>query len=115
MANEHAAHADHAEPNYFAIMVVLTVLTILELMVPPLVSAKLTAGSLLVILAVIKALLVALYFMHLRFERTTLGVIALTPMAICVFLIIMLLPDLTSSTKTYTPVEPTAVSETADH
>ncbi len=115
MANEAAAHADHVEPNYFAIMVILTILTILELMVPPLVSAKLTAGSLLVILAVAKALLVALYFMHLRFERTTLSVIALTPMVICVFLIIMLLPDLTSTTRTYTPVEPTAMSETADH
>ena len=41
--------------------------------------------------------------------------IALTPMAICVFLIIMLLPDLTSTTRTYTPAEPAAVSEPADH
>lgn len=106
---------DHAEPNYLAIMGALTLLTILELMVPPFVSAKLTAGSLLVILAVAKALLVALYFMHLRFERTTLSVIALVPMAICVFLIVMLLPDLTSSGRTYTPVEPVAMSETADH
>ncbi len=115
MANEYAAHADHAEPNYFAIMVALTILTILELMVPPLVSAKLMAGSLLVTLAVVKALLVALYFMHLRFERPTLGVIALTPMLICIFLIIMLLPDLTSTTRTYTPAETTEVSEAAHH
>ena len=35
MANEHAAHADHVEPNYLAIMVFLTILTVLELMVPP--------------------------------------------------------------------------------
>lgn len=106
---------DHAEPNYLAIMGALTALTILELMVPPLVSAKLTAGSLLVILAVVKALLVALYFMHLRFERTTLSVIALVPMVICVFLIVMLLPDLTSSGRTYTPAEPAAMSEAAEH
>ncbi len=115
MANEAAAHADHVEPNYFAIMVALTILTILELMVPPLISVKLTAGSLLITLAVVKALLVALYFMHLRFEPTTLGVIALTPMLICVFLIIMLLPDLTSTTRTYTPAETTEVSEAAHH
>ena len=115
MANEHVAPADHVEPNYFAIMVALTILTIFEVLVPSLVSAKLTAGSLLVILAVAKALLVALYFMHLRFERTTLGVIALTPMLLCVFLIIMLLPDLTSTTRTYTPAETTEVSEAADH
>lgn len=115
MANETAVQADHDEPNYLAIMVALTVLTILELLVPPFVSAKLTAGTLLVILAVAKASLVGLYFMHLRFERTTLSVIAMTPMAICVFLIVMLLPDLTSSGRTYTPAEPVEVSETADH
>ena len=86
MASE---HAEHAEPNYFAIMVILTVLTIIELMVPQFISVKLTAGTLLVSLAVVKAVIVALYFMHLRFEPTILGVIAMTPMMICVFLIVM--------------------------
>ena len=110
------AHAQHAEPNYFAIMVVLTVLTILEIFVPPLIADKLAAGSVLVLLAIVKALLVALYFMHLRYERTTLSVIALTPMLICVFLIIMLLPDLTSSRKTYAPqTEAAAVGPTESH
>ena len=52
--------------------------------------------------------------MHLRFERTTLGVIALTPMIICVFLILMLLPDLTDEGRTYTPPDRPAVS-TAEH
>jgi cytochrome c oxidase subunit IV len=35
-----------------------------------------------------------MYFMHLRFERLTLGVIAFTPLVICVFLVFMLTPDL---------------------
>jgi cytochrome c oxidase subunit IV len=45
-------------------------------------------------IALTKAALVALYFMHLRFERVTLLVIAFTPMLICGFLVFMLLPDL---------------------
>jgi hypothetical protein len=35
-----------------------------------------------------------MYFMHLRFEKRTLGMIALTPLLICVFLLFMLMPDL---------------------
>jgi cytochrome c oxidase subunit IV len=45
-------------------------------------------------MALTKASLVGLYFMHLRFERPTLGLIALTPLVICVFLVFMLVPDL---------------------
>ena len=48
---------------------------------------------LLVGLALSKASLVALYFMHLRFEIRTLGIIALTPMILCVFFLFMLFPD----------------------
>jgi caa(3)-type oxidase subunit IV len=51
-------------------------------------------GSLLVILAVWKAALVAMYFMHLKFERRTLAMIAIVPFVLCLFLILMLLPDI---------------------
>jgi cytochrome c oxidase subunit 4 len=44
---------------------------------------------------VAKAALVALYFMHLKFENRTLGIIAVTPMILCVFLLFMLMPDAT--------------------
>jgi hypothetical protein len=37
---------------------------------------------------------VALYYMHLALEKRTLGIIALTPLFLCVFLIFMLTPDL---------------------
>jgi caa(3)-type oxidase subunit IV len=48
---------------------------------------------LLISMACAKAALVALYFMHLRFETKTLGYIALTPIAIAVLLVLVLLPD----------------------
>jgi caa(3)-type oxidase subunit IV len=43
--------------------------------------------------AVSKAALVAMYFMHLRFETRTLGAIAVTPLAIATLLVFLLLPD----------------------
>jgi caa(3)-type oxidase subunit IV len=54
---------------------------------------KLTIGVLLCALAVTKAALVAMYFMHLRFETKTLGWIAVTPLAIATLLVFVLLPD----------------------
>ena len=77
--------------NYMAIFAWLAILTVLEIgayfLPPP------TRWVLLVGLALGKAALVALYFMHLRFESRTLGYIALTPLAIATLLIFVLLPD----------------------
>ena len=50
--------------------------------------------ALLIILAVWKAALVAMHFMHLKFEKKTLAVVALSPFVLCVFLILMLMPDI---------------------
>jgi cytochrome c oxidase subunit 4 len=84
----------HREPNYMGVWFWLLVLTIAEIIVALMSLPILAKGILLVGMALSKAALVALYFMHLRFERVTLGVIALTPLLICVFLVFMLLPDL---------------------
>jgi cytochrome c oxidase subunit 4 len=89
----------HHEPNYMGIWFWLLILTIAEIVVALLALTPLAKGILLVGMAVAKAALVALYFMHLRFERVTLGVIALTPLIICVFLVFMLLPDLGAVNK----------------
>jgi cytochrome c oxidase subunit IV len=91
MAESHA-HADtHQGPNYMAIFWWLAALTVLEIgayyLPPP------TKWFLLVGLALGKAALVALYFMHLRFETKTLGYIALTPLAIATLLVLILMPD----------------------
>ena len=81
-------------PNYMAIFYLLAILTVVEILFTFLPFAKFTIGVLLVAAALGKAALVALYFMHLRFEVKTLSVIAFTPLVICVFLVFMLLPDL---------------------
>lgn len=84
----------HTEPNYIGVFWWLLALTIIEIAVIYMPIAKLIIVILLVGLALSKASLVALYFMHLKFERLTLGIIALTPLILCVFLILMLLPDI---------------------
>ena len=88
------ATTTHTHPNYMGIFWVLLVLTVVEVALTFLGLPKLLLGSLLVILAVWKAALVAMYFMHLKFERKTLAMIAIVPFVLCLFLILMLLPDI---------------------
>jgi cytochrome c oxidase subunit 4 len=67
--------AEHKHPNYLAIFWILLSVTILEVGYSFLrVPRPLLIGG-LVALAGFKALLVALYFMHLKFERKALGII----------------------------------------
>jgi cytochrome c oxidase subunit IV len=83
----------HAEPNYMGVFYWLAGLTVIEVAVTFLPLTKLAMGAILVVLAFTKASLVALYFMHLKFERRTMLFIAATPVILCVFLMFMLLPD----------------------
>ncbi len=97
MASEsHAQHDDH-HVSYMAIFWWLLALTILEVLagIPEASPAypQLLKGALLVIMAVAKAALVALYFMHLKFEKLALGFIAMIPLVLCVFVVLMVLPD----------------------
>ena len=55
---------------------------------------KLAIAASLVILAAVKASLVAIYFMHLKFEKLVIWWIAVIPVILCVFLIFMLIPEL---------------------
>jgi cytochrome c oxidase subunit 4 len=87
------ATVEHKHPNYMAIFWYLAILTVIEIGVIYLPVGKLTIGVLLCGLALGKAALVAMYFMHLRFETRTLGMIAIIPLLIATLLIFLLLPD----------------------
>jgi cytochrome c oxidase subunit IV len=67
---------EHATPNYMAIFWWLLGLTIAEIAwaIIPHNSELVLAGG-IVALAIVKAVLVALYFMHLKFERKTMGLL----------------------------------------
>jgi len=84
----------HPEPNYMGVFWWLLALTIIEVAVIYLPIAKLAIAIMLITMAITKAMLVALYFMHLKFERRTLALVAVSPFVLCVFLILMLTPDI---------------------
>ncbi|MGZ8426954.1 MAG: cytochrome C oxidase subunit IV family protein [Candidatus Binatia bacterium] len=84
----------HAHPNYIKIFIILSVLTAVEIGVTFLGLPRTLLVALLVGLAVWKAALVALHFMHLKIEKKTLTIVAIIPFILCVFLSLMLLPDI---------------------
>jgi caa(3)-type oxidase subunit IV len=90
-----AAHPKHSHRQlYFQVFGALAFLTIAEVGVtfgPP--NLKIFIIAALVGLAFGKATLVAAYYMHLRFEKNTLALIAAVPLILCVFLAFALYPD----------------------
>ena len=104
----------HKQPNYIAIFWWLLALTIVEVGVIFTPLARVLIAVLLVGLAISKASLVAMYFMHLKFELRTLGLIAVTPLLLCVLLVFALLPDL-SGTANQTVGAPAAGTALSSH
>ena len=104
----------HKQPNYIGVFWWLLVLTVLEVGVIFMPMARVLIAILLVGMALSKASLVAMYFMHLKFERTTLGIIAVTPLLLCVLLVFALLPD-HSATPHQTGAAPTATAAPSSH
>ncbi len=87
------AEAEHKHPNYVGVWVGLAVLTLLELGVAFLSWPKTTIILILVGLAVWKALLVALYYMHLRFEPNRLRVLAIAPLPLALIMVIAVITE----------------------
>jgi cytochrome c oxidase subunit 4 len=84
----------HAHPPYIAIWLLLAALTFLELGVAFLGHlSKTTIILILVFMAIWKALLVALYFMHLRFETNRLRILAIAPLPLAVIMIMAVITE----------------------
>ena len=83
----------HAEPRYFLIWGVLLVLTLAEVGYAflPLSQTMLAVG--LILMALWKAALVALYFMHLRYEPRRLWWLVSAPMPLVAILILAVLTE----------------------
>jgi cytochrome c oxidase subunit 4 len=88
---EQVAHRRH--PNYIGVFIGLAVLTAVELTVAFLPWAKRTIILLLIFLAVWKALMVALYFMHLRFESNRLRILAIAPLPLAVIMVMAVITE----------------------
>ena len=85
--------AKHKHPPYMAIFVALAVLTVGELFVAFLPWQKMTLILILIFLAVWKALMVALYFMHLRFEKSPLRILAAAPLPLTVVIVLAVISE----------------------
>jgi len=83
----------HQEPNYMAVFWSLLVLTLIEVGVFYLHIARVFFITALVLLALLKAFLVAWFFMHLRSERWTLIFVTVIPFILAVDLLLGLMPD----------------------
>lgn len=106
-------HKEH--PKYMNIFWWLLALTIIEVAVAIPDYSTVLKAILLIGLACSKAILVANYFMHLKFEKKTLAVIVVTPFLICVLLVFALMPDLTSDDRLGGVEKPAAAVDTSAH
>ncbi len=89
---EQKPHAKH--PPYMGIWAALALLTVLEIGVAFFQNwPKEVIILVLVGLAIWKAVLVAMYFMHLRFEGNQLRILAVAPLPLAVILVIAVITE----------------------
>jgi|SRR6185295_16382988 cytochrome c oxidase subunit 4 len=93
-ATSSSGTTEHKRPNYVMIWLYLFVMTVAEVALafelPLSQNVKLL---LLLFLAVWKALLVALFFMHLKFERWRLRIIFLVPLPLAAILVTVVIME----------------------
>ncbi|HEX6306615.1 MAG TPA: cytochrome C oxidase subunit IV family protein [Longimicrobiales bacterium] len=80
-------------PNYIGIWGILFVLTLVEVGVAFVGLSKMLTIFALILLAVWKALLVALYYMHLRYEPGRLRLLAIAPLPLAIILVVAVLTE----------------------
>jgi cytochrome c oxidase subunit 4 len=86
--------ATRRRPNYMLIFVFLGVLTAVEVGVTFTGLPKSVQVPLLIVLAIAKATLVGMYYMHLRYEGRVLRFVALGPLLLAIILTLPPLFDL---------------------
>ena len=84
---------EHAEPRYILIWFVLLVMTLAEVGYAFLDLPKVWLATGLIIMALYKALLVAMYYMHLRYEPRRLWVLAASPLPLAIILILAVITE----------------------
>ena len=86
--------AEHKHPNYIAIWAWLAILTVAEVLMAMLshIPRQFLVLALL-FMAIWKAVLVALYFMHLKFEPKRLLPVVLAPLPLAVIMVVAILQE----------------------
>ena len=84
------AEQEHSHPPYILIWVVLLVLTLAEVAMSLYMTnvSKVVLAVGLIFMAVWKAALVAMYYMHLRYEPARLWILAISPIPLAFILVL---------------------------
>src|SRR5262245_46677194 len=100
-------HPHHPVP-YLKIFGALVILTIITVLIGIALRFENEAVNVLLalLIAATKASLVALFFMHLKFEGKLIYMIFLVPLALCVLLVIALLPDIVMTKSSSSSLHP---------
>jgi len=90
------AHASY-DKAYWKVFAALAVFTVVELALPTALGGlrPLMIVTLMVV-ATVKAVLVAIYYMHLKFEQLAVGIMAAAPLILVAILILLIMADVTS-------------------
>ena len=88
-----STESSHANPGYMKVFVFLVILTVAEVGVALALATSPAKVPLLIAMAIAKATLVAMYYMHLRFEGRLLRFIAVFPLVLSIILAIPPLVD----------------------
>ena len=88
-SNEHGEHARHTSP--VLVFGILTVFTLIEVGITLLGLPKASIVPVLLAIALVKASLVAVYYMHLRYEKIIFTLIFVLPTLFAVFLVSILM------------------------
>ena len=88
-----AATSEHGRRPYLKVFVALAVLTAIEVGIAGLAIAKAVQVALLLGLAAAKASLVALYYMHLKYDQRILAIVGGFPILLVVIMLIIFMAD----------------------
>ena len=84
---------EQAHPRYYLIWVILAVLTAAEVFYAFLDLPKVVLAVGLDVMAVGKAVLVAMYYMHLRYEPARLWIMAISPLPFAAILVLFVITE----------------------
>ena len=87
------AEAAHARPKYVAVYLWLVGLLIVSLLAFHLPFSHGTTVAIIFLIAAAKAVIVAAYFMHLKFERWIIYAMVITPLCLFLIMTLTLIPD----------------------
>ncbi len=89
------ADQEHAHPPYILIWVVLLLLTLAEVAMSLYMTnvSRVWLAVGLILMAVWKAVLVAMYYMHLRYEPARLWILAVSPLPLAVILVLAVISE----------------------